>query len=210
VNIELILKLLAVVVALVAVLPGFLHFIAAKSSVGYQNLKTEMELLSQNIAACEAEPVYREFLIEVRKERISFLVFGIAIPNADVERAIAYYVKAGGKVMTREIARAWQYRDTKAEQLSFQLSRSLKVQYILVLGFAMFCLLLTLGCAIALVFKFPANEALVFACVSLVGCISTHWLNQGLLMGAQLAKLERKRIRVESESPHSIDENVDS
>ena len=45
-----------------------------------------MELLSQGIAAYEAEPEYKKFLTDVRKERISFLVFGIPIPNADLRK----------------------------------------------------------------------------------------------------------------------------
>ena len=53
-----------------------------------------MELLSQSIAAHEAEPDYKKFLIDVRKEKISFLVFGVPIPNADLERVITYCRKA--------------------------------------------------------------------------------------------------------------------
>jgi hypothetical protein len=56
-----------------------------------------MELLSQNIAAHETEPDYKKFLIDVRKERITFLVFGFPIPNADLDRVVTYYRNAEGR-----------------------------------------------------------------------------------------------------------------
>src|ERR1017187_9788430 len=108
---DFIIKLLTAIVAAVGALLGILHFSTTRRSVGYQNLKTEMELLSQGIAAHETEPDYKQFLIDVRREKISALVFGIPIPNADLERVCAYYRKAEGKVTTGEIAKAWRFRD---------------------------------------------------------------------------------------------------
>jgi hypothetical protein len=150
-----------------------------------------MELLSQGIAAHEGEAEYKEFLTDVRKERISFLVFGIPIPNADLERAIAYYRKAEGKVTTGNIAKAWQYRDVRTEQLSFQLRGSFKTQYILANAFLMFCIVAVgLGC---LAFQSAVYaEGILLVCVSVLALIVTGSTTQGLITAARLGKLERE------------------
>jgi hypothetical protein len=118
VDTELILKGVTATVAGFGAVLALFHFLTTRSSHKYQNSKTEMELLSQSIAAYEAEPEYKNFLTDVRKERISFLVFGIPIPNADLERVITYYRNEEGKVTTGDIANAWQYRDVRTEQLT--------------------------------------------------------------------------------------------
>ena len=128
---DFIVKLVTATVAAVGALLGVLHFSTTRRSVGYQNSKTEMELLSQSIAAHEAEPDFKKFLIDVLKEKISPLVFGVPIPNADLERVIAYYRKAASKVTAGDVAKPWRYRDPRAEQISFQLHGNFKAQYIL-------------------------------------------------------------------------------
>jgi len=191
-------KLVTAGVAIVGAFLGFLHFLTTRRSAGYQNSKIEMELLSECIAANEGEPAYKQFLLDVRKERISFLVFGIVIPNADVERVVAYYKKADGKVTTREISRAWQYRDSRKNNLSFRLHGSDKAQYIFVLAFATFCLLSAAWGAIALASRFYVN-ALVLVGVSLTACIFVLLINQNLFTATRLGSLEehnpRARIR---------------
>src|ERR1035437_7736176 len=149
---DFIIKLVTAIVAAVGALLGILHFTTTRRSVRFQNLKTEIELLSEGITAHEAEPDYKKFLIDVRREKISSLFFGIPIPNADLERVCEYYRKAEGKVTTGDIATAWRFRDPKAEQLSFQLHGSFKTQYVVFLGFALFCMLSAVGGLVALVF----------------------------------------------------------
>jgi hypothetical protein len=91
VDVELIIKVVTATVAGFGAALGLVHLLTTKRSLGYQNSKIEMELLSQHLAAHEAEPDYKKFLNDVRKEKISFLVFGIPIPNADLERVMTYY-----------------------------------------------------------------------------------------------------------------------
>jgi hypothetical protein len=165
---EFIIKLVTAIVASVGALLGFLHYLTTRQSVRYQNSKTEMELLSQSIAAHEAEPELKKFLIDVRKERISFLVFGILIPNADIERVITYYRRAEGKVTTGDIAKAWQYRDPCTKSLSFQLRGSFKKQYIGTQAYAVICILATALGGLALVFNVDVKQAVALVCVSLV------------------------------------------
>ncbi len=197
---DFIIKLVTAIVAAVGSLLGILHFSTTRRSVGYQNIKTEMELLSQGIAAHEAEPDYKQFLIDVRREKISALVFGIPIPNADLERVCAYYRKAEGKVTTGEIAKAWPYRDLKVEQLSFQLRGSFKTQYIVFLVFVVFCMFAVMVGVLALVFKAQAEEGFALVCVSLGACFITLWINQGLFMAAHLGKLEKERSRIQNDA----------
>ena len=190
---DFIVKLVTATVAAVGALLGVLHFSTTRRSVGYQNSKTEMELLSQSIAAHEAEPDFKKFLIDVRKEKISPLVFGVPIPNADLERVIAYYRKAAGKVTAGDIAKAWRYRDPRAEQISFQLHGNFKAQYILSCIFGVFCMLTAFGGLVALIFfKARPNEAIALIGVSLYGCFQTIWLYEGLFMAASRGKLEKK------------------
>jgi hypothetical protein len=192
VDIEFILKLVTATVAVVGVLIGFLHFLTTRRSVGHQNLKTELELLSQSIAAYEAEPHYLKFLTDVRKEKISLLVFGISIPNAMLDHVIMYHKDAEGKVTAGDIALAWEYRNRRAKQLSFRLRGTLKIQFCLFLLFAVVCLLTAGGGLVALIFKVSAKEAVALICVSLVACLNTLWINQGLFMAARLGALEKK------------------
>jgi hypothetical protein len=150
-----------------------------------------MEILSQAIATYEGEPEYKKFLVDVHKEKISFLVFGVPIPSADLERVITYYRKASGKVTTGDIAKAWQYRDLHAEQLSFQLRGSFKMQYILAQLYAVFCALVAAGGFVAWVFKeVETKEVIALVSVSLIALIITGWINQGLFTASRLAKLE--------------------
>jgi hypothetical protein len=191
VDTELIVKVITATVAGFGALLGLLQFLTTKRSHWYQNSKTEMELLSQSIAAYEAEPGYKKFLIDVRKEKISYLVFDIAIPNADLERVIAYYGKAEGKVTTGDIAKAWQYRDLRSEQLSFQLRGSFKAQYILAQVYAVFCIVAAAGGFVAWRFGVNASEAILLIFISLIAVVITSWINQGLFMAARLAGLEK-------------------
>jgi hypothetical protein len=197
---DFIIKLVTAIVAAVGALLGLLHFSTTRRSVGYQNLKTQMELLSQSIAAHEAEPDYKKFLIDVREEKISFLVFGIPITNADLERVIAYYRNAEGKVTTGDIAKAWRYRDPSKEKLSFQLRGSFKTQYIIFLVYAVFCMLSATGGVVALVFGVHAKEVIPLISVSLISFILIFWINQGLFTAAGLDKLEKERSRIPNDA----------
>ena len=197
---DFIIKLVTAIVAAVGALLGLLHFSTTRRSVGYQNLKTEIELLSQSIACHEAEPDYKRFLIDVRKEKISSLVFGIPIPNADLERVYAYYKQAEGKVTTGDIAKAWRFRDPRAEQLSFRLRGSFKAQYVIFLLFGLFCMLSAVGGLVALIFGAKGNEVFALVCVSLFALFNTGWISRGLFMAAHLGKLEKERHRIPNDA----------
>ena len=197
---ELIVKVVTATVAGFGAALGLLHFLTTKRSFRYQNSKTEIELLSQSIAAHEAEPDYKKFLIDVRKEKISFLVFGILIPNADLERVITYYRNAEGKVTTGDIAKAWQYRDPSKEKLSFQLRGSFKTQHILAQVYAVFCFLTGTGGVVALVFGVHAKEVIPLVSVSLISVVFTFWINQSLFTAAHLGKLEKERSTVRNDA----------
>jgi uncharacterized membrane protein len=197
---DFIIKLVTAIVAAVGALLGLLSFSTTRRSVGYQNLKTEIELLTQSIAFHEAESDYKKFLIDVRKEKISSLVFGITIPNADLERIYAYYKKAEGNVTTGDIAKAWLFRDTRAEQLTFQLRGSHKTQYIIALLFMLFCMLSAFGGFVALIFGSKGNEVFALVCVSLFALFNTGWINRGLFMAAHLGKLEKERHRIPNDA----------
>ena len=192
-NTEFIIKLVTATVAACGAVLGLLHFLTTRRSVGYQNSKIEMELLCQSIAASEAEPEHKRFLIAVRKEKISFLVFGVPVPNADLERVIAYYGRAGGKVTTGEIAKAWPYRDQEAEQLSFELRGSSKAQYIFAQLFAIFCGFGTAGGFLAWMANVHEKAVIQLICVSLVGLVLIIGTSQGLFTAARLSKLEPGR-----------------
>lgn len=199
-DIELIVKVITVIVTGFGTVLALLHFLTTTRSHGYQNSKTEMELLSQGIAAYEAEPGYTEFLTAVRKERISSLLFGISIPNVDLERVITYHRKAEGTVTTRDIAKAWQYRDLHSEQLSFKLRGPFKRQYIFVQAFAVFCIVsVALGVG-ALQFGADARQAILLICVALVAVFLILSTSQGLFTAARLAKLEKDRPEISNEA----------
>ena len=185
---EFIIKLVTVAGAML----GLLHFSTTRRSVGYQNSKIQMELLSQSIAAHETEPDFKRFLIDVRKEKISFLVFGVPIPNADIERVITYYVKAEGKVTTGDIAAAWQYRDPSAGPLSFQLRGSFKRHYIGTNVYAVFCMIAAFVGILAVMSKYEVKQAIVLVCVSVVSFVLVNLMSQGLFTAERLAKLEKQ------------------
>jgi hypothetical protein len=193
---EFIIKVVTATVTSVGALLGFLHFSTTRRSVGYQNLKTELELLSQSIAAHEAEPDYKKFLIDVRKEKISFLVFSIPIANAELEGIITYYQKAEGKVTSGDIAKAWRYRDRSKEKLSFQLRGSFKTEYIIMQVYAGFCFLTAIGGIVALVFGVHAREVVPLVSLSLIAVVLISFINQGLFTAARLAKLEKDKSSV--------------
>jgi hypothetical protein len=195
---EFTIKLVTATVASVGALLGSLQYLTTRQSARYQNSKTEMELLSQSIAAQEAETDLKKFLIDVRKERISFLVFGIPIPNADIQRVITYYRRAEGKVPTGDIAKAWQYRDPCTKPLSFQLRGSFKRQYIGTQAYAVFCILTTALGVLALVFKVDVKQAVALVCVSLVSFVFVAVTSQNLYTAARLAKLEKKHNLLEA------------
>lgn len=192
---ELIVKAVTATVAGFGAVLALLHLLTTRSSHKYQNSKTEMELLSQSIAAYEAEPEYKKFLTDVRKERISFLVFGIPIPNAELERVMTYYRKAEGKVTTGDIAKAWQYRDVRTEQLSFQLRSSFKTQYILANVYLIFCIVAA-GIGFLALQSAVYAEGVFLVCVSVLAVAVTIWITQGLFTAARLGKLEKERPRV--------------
>lgn len=197
VDTEFIVKVVTATVAGFGAVLGLLHFLTTKRSLRYQNSKTEMELLSQCIATHEAEPHYKKFLIDVRKEKISFLVFGIPVPNADLERVIEYYRKAEGEVTTGDIAKAWQYRDPCTRQLSFQLRGSFKTQYILAQVYAVFCISAAAFGFVASTFTVaPVKKVILLVCVSLIAFVLTSQMNHGLFVAARLAKLEKERSRI--------------
>lgn len=194
-DIELIVKVVTATVGGFGAVLALLHFLTTKRSHRYQNSKTEIEVFSQSIATYDAEPGYKKFLIDVHKEKISFLVFGAPIPNADLERVITYYKKAEGKVTTGDIAKAWEYRDLRTEQLSFQLRGSFKRQYIFWQLYAVFCVLAAAGGFVVWVFKGSETEAVALVAVSLIAFVVTSWISQGLFTAARLAELEKERAK---------------
>ena len=100
---------------------------------------------------------------------------------------------------TGDIAKAWQYRDVHTEQLSFQLRRSFKAQYILANVYLIFCI-------VAAGIGFLAWQAAVYAegillvCVSVLGLVVTIWITQGLFTAARLGKLEKERAMVSNDA----------
>ena len=193
-DIELLVKVATAAVATVGAVLGYLHYFATKRSAGYQNSKIEMELLTQSIAAYEDNADLKAFLSDVRKERIFSLIFGISIPTADVERAIAYYRDAAGKVTTNEIAKAWRYRDPKIDHLSFQLSGAFRLEYIFALGFVLFSLFgVLVGVVSWLFLEVQARQAFLLIGVSLVAFAEMAWINQELFMAARLGSLEKQK-----------------
>ena len=173
---ELIVKVVTATVAGLGTGLALLHFLTTKRSHRYQNSKTELELLSHGIAAYEAEPDFIKLLIDVRKEKISLLVFGIPIANADLERVIRYYRKAEGKVTTGDIAKAWRYRDLRTEQLSFQLRGSFKSQYILAQVYVVFCIVAAGVGFVALQFGANESQVILLFGVSLIALVVTTQL----------------------------------
>lgn len=191
---ELLIKIVTAVVAIVGSLLGCLHYFATRRAAGYQNSKIEMELLSQSITAHDTEPDYKAFLVDVRKEKISSLVFGVPIPNADIPRVIAYYKEAAGKVTTGEIAKAWRYRDPNTEHLSFQLHGAFKVEFRVALGFVLFCVLaLLVGVVSLFVYNVQAKQAFLLIGVSVIGLVEMIWINQEIFMAARLGEWEKQR-----------------
>ncbi|HXI83096.1 MAG TPA: hypothetical protein VNL17_03285 [Verrucomicrobiae bacterium] len=191
---DLIIKVATAIVVVFGAVLGLFQFLTTKRSHVYQNSKVEMELLSQSIAAHEAESDYKTFLVDVRKEKITFLVFGIPIPNADLERVIAYYRKAEGRVTTGDIAKAWQYRGPSTKPLSFQLSASTRAEYILKLVYAVCCIVAAAGGVLAAsVFMIRSKDVILLICLSVISFIFIVWTNQDLFTAVGLAKLEKER-----------------
>ena len=192
-DIDLIIRVATAIVVVVGPVLGLFQLLNTRRSHRYQNSKIEMELLSQGIAAQEGDSTYKSFLLDVRKEKTSFLVFGIPIPNADLERAIAYYRKAEGRVTTGDIAKAWEYRNTGSKPLSFRLRTSSWIIYVFALVYVGFCVLaFAAGAFVALAFRILTKEIILLVSVSIAGFVSILWANQGLFTAAYLAKLEKK------------------
>jgi hypothetical protein len=190
---DLIIKIATAAVVVFGAILGLFQFLTTKRSHVYQNSKTEMELLSQSIHAHEADSDYKTFLTDVRKEKISYLVFGVPIPNADLEQVIVYHRKAEGKVTTGDIAKAWPYRGPSTKPLSFRLSIDFKMQYMMALVYMGLCILAFFwGVVVILAHKPLVKEAITLVSISLIALLFTVWVNRGLFTAVGLAKLEER------------------
>ena len=200
-DVESITKIATASVAGVGALVGLFQFLTSRRSQNYQTYKTELELLGQSIVGAEGDPGFKQFLVNVRKEKLSFVAFGMPIPNSELDRVITYYGK--GKATTQEIAKAWRYRNpTKKEELSFELHGFFKFQLIMVRVYAVVCFL----CAMLSVAFLPWSKgwqdvlflvgaAAAFFCILIIMARA----NEGLFTAARLAKLEKDRSNASKE-----------
>ena len=192
-DVESITKIATASVAGVGGLVGLFQFLTSRRSQNYQTYKTELELLGQSIVGAEGDPGFKQFLVNVRKEKLSFVAFGMPIPNSELERVMTYYGK--GKATTQEIAKAWPYRNRTKTELSFELSSSFKWTLWMVRFYVGFCLLLILALFVtAVVFgsslrDFAMIGIVVVALVLIVALVVRT--NEGLLTAVRLAKREK-------------------
>jgi hypothetical protein len=193
-DVESITKIATASVAGVGALVGLFQFLTSRRSQNYQTYKTELELLSQSIVGAEGDPGFKQFLVNVRKEKLSFVAFGMPIPNSELERLITYYGK--GKATTQEIAKAWRYRNPTKKELSFELHGFLKFQLIMVRLYAIACFF----CAMVSIAILPWSKGLrdtlflvAAAAVFFFILIITARANEGLFTATRLAKREKDR-----------------
>lgn len=193
-DIEVVTKVATAIIAGLGALAGFFHFLTTRRSQSYQNYKTELELLRQPTDSPNADPEFERFLVNVRKEKISFVAFGMPIPNAELDRVIAYYGK--GKATTREIAKAWGYRNPKKEELSFELTAPAKCLLWMIRIYVILCLLMIV--AVGVVALTVASSAQEFATLGIAGVVFfiiaelTTRAYQGLFIAQRLARREKE------------------
>jgi hypothetical protein len=84
-GIEVVTRVAAVIAGLGA-LVGFFHLLTTRRCQSYHNYKTELELLRQPTDSPNLDPDFERFLVNVRKEKISFVASGMPIPNAELDR----------------------------------------------------------------------------------------------------------------------------
>jgi len=195
-DIELIAKIAAPTIAAFGAVLALFQFLTTKRSQSYQNYKTELELLGQCIDARDTDPHYKGFLTDIRKEKISFVAFGIPIPNADLERVIAYYAK--GNATTNDIAKAWRYRNPTKKQLSFELHGPFKLQYTMVLIYVLVCVAAGATSFAAIPFATKTEEQLILGVLAIIFLLIAGLAsraNDGLFTAARLAKLENEKLQ---------------
>jgi len=193
-DIEVVTKVAAAILAVLGALGGFFHLLTTRRSQNYQNYKTELELLRQPTDSPNADPDFERFLANVRKEKISFVAFGMPIPNEELDRVIAYYGK--GKATTREIAKAWGYRNPKKEELSFELTAPAKFMLWMIRIYVILCLLMIV--AVGVVALTVASSAQEFATLGIAAVVLYILANltarsyEGLFIAQRLAKREKE------------------
>lgn len=192
-DIESVTKIATASVAGIGALVGLFQFLTSRRSQSYQTYKTELELLDQSIVGAEGDPDFKQFLVNVRKEKLSFVAFGMPIPNSELERVITYYGK--GKATTQEIAKAWRYRNLTKTELSFELSRPFKWTLWMVRFYVVFCMLMVLALVIvAMAFGSSVRDFTMIGIVVVVLVLIVALVvraNDGLLTAVRLAKLEK-------------------
>lgn len=190
-DIELIAKIAAPTIAGFGAVLGLFQLLTTRRSQNFQNYKTELELLGQCIDAHCTDPNYKSFLTDIRKEKMSFVAFGIPIPNADLDRVIMYY--AQGKATTSEIAKAWRYRNPTKKQLCFDLHGSFKSQYIMVCIYVIVCVSAGAVAFAAMPFTTKFEEFVTLGILSVAFVLIAGFAaraNDGLFTAARLAKLK--------------------
>ena len=150
------------------------------------------------MAGEEAEPNFKRFLHNVRKEKISFVAFGMPIPNAELERVIKYYER--GHATTHDIAKAWPYRNPTKKELSFELHGPFKWELFFFHFYGFLCVvalvIVTIGTGKSIE---KASTASFEDLIPFGITLAVLWLfitvlarkNEGLLTAARLAKLEK-------------------
>jgi hypothetical protein len=198
-DLEAVTKIATASIAGLGALAGFFQLLTTRRSQSYQNYKTELELLRQPTDSPNADPDFERFLVNVRKEKISFVAFGMPIPNAELDRVIAYYGK--GKATTRDITKAWPYRNPKKEELSFELTGPAKFTLWMIRGYVILCLLLIF--AVIVVAATVASSTQEFATLGIAGvvlyfvAILAGRSNEGLFIADRLAKKEKESSKTE-------------
>jgi len=193
-DIESITKIATSSVAGIGALVGLFQFLTSRRSQSYQTYKTELELLSESIVGAEGDPDFKQFLVNVRKEKLSFVAFGMPIPNSDLDRVISYY--GAGIATTHDIAKAWRHRNPKKKELSFELHGAFKFQLIMVRLYAILCLLCAMMSIGLLPWSSGSQQTLIMVAAAAVFffiLIVTARVNEGLFTAARLAKLEKEQ-----------------
>ena len=118
---------------------AFLAWRTTRNSAHHQNDKVVLDALQSAIESAVDDAEYRKFLVDLRKEKLASLAFGIPVRPGDLGRLMKYYDQ--GFASTRDIHLAWDHRTASGQPLSFQLGRWERVSFYCSLLGGFFCAL---------------------------------------------------------------------
>lgn len=188
-NLDLLLRIVPLLCALLGLAAPLLAWWTSHRGQRSQATKAELDSLLAAVAQSQDGP-YRDFLLEIHKEKLVGMTTGCVVPRAEIHKMMECYRHA--KYTPHQIRLIWPHRDRKSGQFRIRLEWPDLVQLWLSAAYLLLCFIGIILAAIVIVFTHGPVQWFYLVVELIFGglFLFTIMQNEGIWVSYRLSRSE--------------------